>query len=83
MSSLYPGNMNPCTNKLMPDPADTSTMINAHDELPRITSYQTLESIASSGDFYNKPTAGDVTQIFAAIAADITKGTSRLVDDSY
>jgi Putative Flp pilus-assembly TadE/G-like len=64
---------NPCTNTITGD----------HREVPNITSYQTLVSIASPGDFYNKPTAGDMTQIFAAIAADITKGTSRLVDDSY
>jgi Putative Flp pilus-assembly TadE/G-like len=66
-------NSNPCTNTVTGD----------HAELPLITSYDTLQTIASPGDFYNKPTAGDVTQIFAAIAADITKGTSRLVDDSY
>ena len=64
---------NPCLNTITGD----------HREMPLITSYDTLQSIASPGDFYNKPTAGDVTQIFAAIAADITKGTSRLVDDSY
>jgi Putative Flp pilus-assembly TadE/G-like len=66
-------NSNPCTNTITGD----------HGEEPLLTSYQTLQTIASPGDFYNKPTAGDVTQIFAAIAADITKGTSRLVDDSY
>jgi hypothetical protein len=64
---------NPCTNTITGD----------HREVPNITSYDTLSSIASPGDFYNKPTAGDMTNIFAAIAADITKGTSRLVDDSY
>jgi Putative Flp pilus-assembly TadE/G-like len=64
---------NPCTNTITGD----------HREVPNITSYQTLSTIASTGDFYNKPTAGDMTQIFATIAADITKGTSRLVDDSY
>jgi hypothetical protein len=64
---------NPCTNTITGD----------HREVPNLTSYQTLSTIASTGDFYNKPTAGDVTQIFASIAADITKGTSRLVDDNY
>jgi len=64
---------NPCLNTITGD----------HREMPLITSYDTLQTIASPGDFYNKPTSGDVTQIFAAIAADITKGTSRLVDDSY
>lgn len=66
-------NSNPCTNTITGD----------HREVPNLTSYQTLQSIASPGKFYNKPTAGDVTQIFASIAADITKGTSRLVDNSY
>ena len=43
-----------------------------------------MQTIASpAAYFYNQPTPGDLTQIFAAIAADITKGTSRLVDDSY
>jgi Flp pilus assembly protein TadG len=72
-------NSNPCTNTITGD----------HREVPNITSYQTLAAIASPTPpggtpyFYNKPSSGDVTQIFAAIAADITKGTSRLVDDSY
>ncbi|MDX6566189.1 MAG: hypothetical protein QOE10_1851 [Gaiellales bacterium] len=74
------GNMNPCTNKLV---NVNGVMMNPHDEIPRITSFSTVQAIASPGDFYNQPTAGDITQIFAAIAADITKGTSRLVDDSY
>ena len=83
MQGIYspaPGNHNPCTN----DPAHT------HVELPldpitgnAITSYQTLQSIASPGNFYNKPKPGDMSAIFAAIAADITSGTSRLVDDSW
>jgi hypothetical protein len=64
---------NPCTNSITGD----------HREVPNITSYTTLSTIASTGDFYNKPQAGDMTSIFAAIAADVTKGTSRLVDDSY
>jgi Flp pilus assembly protein TadG len=76
------GNMDPCTNKLVWD-ATLSQWVNPHDEIPRITSYSTVQAIASPGDFYNQPTAGDITNIFAAIAADITKGTSRLVDDTY
>jgi hypothetical protein len=76
------GNMDPCTNKLVWD-ATQSQWVNPHDEIPRITSYTTVQTIASPGDFYNQPTPGDITNIFAAIAADITKGTSRLVDDSY
>jgi hypothetical protein len=66
-------NTNPCTNDKNHN----------HIELPAITSTQTLQSIASPGNFYNKPKAGDLSAIFAAIAADITSGTSRLVDDSW
>jgi Flp pilus assembly protein TadG len=72
-------NSNPCIN----------TKTGDHREMPLLTSYDTLASIATKTGadgksyFYNKPTAGDVTSIFAAIAADITKGTSRLVDDGY
>jgi hypothetical protein len=66
-------NSNPCINTITGD----------HREMPLLTSYQTLQSIGSPGNFYNKPLAGDVTQIFAAIAADITSGTSRLVTDTY
>jgi Flp pilus assembly protein TadG len=79
-ANLTNGNTNPCTNKLV---NVNGTMMNPHDEIPRITSYTTVQTIASPGDFYNQPTPGDITNIFAAIAADITKGTSRLVDDSY
>jgi hypothetical protein len=79
--------MNPCTNQLMPDPDNPSTMINAHDELPEITSYQTLSQIATppaAGHkyFYGSAGPSDIQSIFAAIAADITQGTSRLVDDN-
>ena len=82
-------NLNPCTNKLILDPSGSGAMINAHDEMPRITSYDTVKAIASDPTastptfFYNKVNSGDLTQIFAAIGADISKGTSRLVDDSY
>jgi Flp pilus assembly protein TadG len=76
------GNMNPCTNQLVYD-SSLKQYVNPHDELPRITSYTTVQSIASPGNFYNQATPGDITNIFAAIAADITKGTSRLIDDNY
>ncbi len=81
------GNMNPCTNQLMPDPDNPLVMINAHDELPEITSYQTLSQIATPAAaghkyFYGSAGPSDIEAIFAAIAADITKGTSRLVDDN-
>jgi hypothetical protein len=52
-------------------------------ESPTITSYATLQQIASPGNFYNQPTPGDLDAIFAAIATDIGQGSSRLVDDSF
>ena len=52
-------------------------------ESPAITSFQTLSQIASPGDFYNKPNAGQLNTIFAAIATDIGSGSSRLVDDGF
>ena len=48
-----------------------------------ITSYNTLSQIASPGDFYNQPSAGQLNTIFAAIATDIGQGSSRLVDDGF
>jgi Flp pilus assembly protein TadG len=48
-----------------------------------ITSNETLDDIASDGKFFNQPSPGDLTATFAAIAADIGSGASRLVDDSY
>lgn len=53
------------------------------DESPAITSYDTLSQIASPGDFYNQPNAAQLNTIFAAIAADIGQGSSRLVDDGF
>ena len=53
------------------------------DESPAITSYNTLSQIASPGDFYNQPSAGQLNTIFAAIATDIGQGSSRLVDDGF
>ena len=52
-------------------------------ESPTINSYSTLSQIASLGDFYNQPQAAELDTIFAAIAADISQGSSRLVDDNY
>jgi hypothetical protein len=60
-----------------------------HLEQPVITSYATLSAIATptvtggSSYFYGSAGPTDIATIFAAIAADITKGTSRLVDDGY
>jgi hypothetical protein len=55
----------------------------AGPESPAITSYTTLSQIASPGDFYNQPNAGQLDTIFAAIANDIGQGSSRLVDDDF
>ena len=52
-------------------------------ESPQITSYTTLSQIASPGDFYNQPNAGQLNTIFAAIATDIGQGSSRLIDDNF
>ena len=48
-----------------------------------ITSNDALTQIASPGKFKNQPSPGDLSTIFAAIAADIGSGTSRLVDDGF
>jgi hypothetical protein len=55
----------------------------AGNESPAITSLQTLQNIASPGNFYDKPNGGQLNTIFTAIAEDITAGTSKLVDDNY
>jgi|tagenome__1003787_1003787.scaffolds.fasta_scaffold20966569_1 Flp pilus assembly protein TadG len=52
-------------------------------EVPNISSFTTLSQIASPGDFYNQPSAGQLNTIFAAIATDIGQGSSRLVDDGF
>jgi hypothetical protein len=49
------------------------------NESPPITAYSALQAIASSSDtFYNQPGAGDVDQIYRAIAGDLTG--SRLLE---
>ena len=55
----------------------------AANESPAITSLTTVQSIASPGKFYNKASPGDVTAIFKAIAADISEGQARLVEDDF
>ena len=52
-------------------------------EVPAITSKQAVTAIADPGQFYNKATPGDLTQIFQAIANDIESGQTRLVEDAY
>jgi hypothetical protein len=51
-------------------------------ESPAITAYQALSQIASRPDtFYNKPTPGQLKTIFSQIAADMSRGTSALIDN--
>jgi Flp pilus assembly protein TadG len=69
----------PCT----PFTAGCYHKADQQNEVPNITSYQTLSQIASPGDFYNQPNAGQLDTIFAAIATDIGQGSSRLVDDGF
>jgi hypothetical protein len=52
-------------------------------EVPAITADSALRQIASSpGNYYQKPTPGQLNTIFTSIASDILQGTSRLVDDA-
>jgi hypothetical protein len=49
---------------------------------PPLLASTVLPQIASNaGDFYNKPSAGQLNTIFTSIGSDILQGTSRLVDD--
>ena len=50
-------------------------------ELPAITPVQALQQIASnSGNYFNRPDAGQLNTIFTSIAADISQGVSKLID---
>jgi Flp pilus assembly protein TadG len=52
-------------------------------ELPAITAMQALQQIATdSTTYYNKPNPGQLNTIFTSIAADISAGRARLVDDN-
>jgi hypothetical protein len=52
-------------------------------ESPTITAYQALQQIASGpAHFYNKPSAGQLRTIFTAIAADMSRGSAALIDES-
>jgi len=63
---------------------DSSSDLEAFDKgKVQRTSFNTLDDIASDGDFYNKVDPGQLDTIFAAIATDIAQGSSRLVDDSF
>jgi Flp pilus assembly protein TadG len=53
-------------------------------ETPSITPDQALSQIATTpSDYYIKPDTGTLDAIFAAIAADINQGASRLVDNGW
>jgi Putative Flp pilus-assembly TadE/G-like len=73
------GNWQPCT----PPTDGCYHYASQTPENPNINSYSTLSQIASPGNFYNQPDAGQLNTIFAAIATDIGQGSSRLVDDDF
>ena len=51
-------------------------------ESPAITPDQALSAMASNpGNYYVRPDTGQLNTIFTQIAADISAGASRLVDD--
>jgi Flp pilus assembly protein TadG len=53
------------------------------DEVPAITAYQALSSIASnSNTFYNQPTAGQLNSLFTQVASDIQRGVAGLIDNN-
>ncbi len=52
-------------------------------EKPSITATAALQSIASStSDFYVEPSDGDLGNVYLAIAADFSQGSSALVDNN-
>lgn len=62
--------------------ANECTSYTGADEQPPITAYQALEQIASRPDtFYNKPGPGELKTIFTQVAADISRGSSALIDN--
>jgi Flp pilus assembly protein TadG len=63
--------------------ANTCETWDGRNESPAITAYQALERIASGpAHFYNKPNPGQLRTIFTAIAADMSRGSAALIDDS-
>jgi hypothetical protein len=53
-------------------------------ESPAITPDAALRAMASNaGNYFVRPDAGQLNTIFTAIAADISQGASRLVDDGW
>jgi len=52
-------------------------------ESPTITAYQAIQQIATEpGAFFDKPGPGELNSIFNRVAADISSGSSRLVDNN-
>jgi hypothetical protein len=41
-----------------------------------------MQGIADAGNFYDKPTPGELNTIFTQIASDIANGSSALVPDN-
>ena len=57
---------------------------NSNPEKPAITAYSALSQIATSANhFYNKPDPGQLRTIFNQIAADMSRGSSALIDNDY
>jgi Flp pilus assembly protein TadG len=83
ITPAVPAHYDPCT----PFTANCEHYAGPNDEVDSsgntITSNTTLTQIASPGNFYNQPSAGQLDTIFAAIASDIGSGSSRLVDDGF
>jgi hypothetical protein len=53
-------------------------------EAPFITPDQALSAMASNpGNYYVRPDTGQLNTIFTQVAADISNGASRLVDDGW
>jgi hypothetical protein len=62
--------------------ANLCTDYNSSPEKPAITAYQAIQQIASDpGKFYNKPDPGQLNTIFSDIAADVSQGASKLIDN--
>jgi hypothetical protein len=49
-------------------------------ETPTMNATQTMQQMASPGNYYVRPDAGQLNTIFTAIAADISTGASKLID---
>jgi len=62
--------------------ANKCTSYTGANESPAITAYSAISQIASRPDtFFNQPNPGQLKTIFTAIAADIGKGSSALIDN--